>query len=126
MIRKLVSLAVCLLAAAVLFCLPAAAAGGSGIYGTVQGQSAVLYLRSGDAAAAYSCLVGNTAAQAGQAQPLSAQQDPVHTVILLDNSLSIPKSPNPSQNESMQLSTCKSDLKFPVLYIHANVLFPLK
>lgn len=95
MIRKLVSLAVCLLAAAVLFCLPAAAAGGNGIYGTVQGQSAVLYLRSGDAAAAYSCLVGNTTAQAGQAQPLSAQQEPVHTVILLDNSLSIPQSQRP-------------------------------
>ena len=40
-------------AAAWVFGLPALAAGGAGVYGTVQGQDAVLYLRSGSAAAAY-------------------------------------------------------------------------
>ena len=39
-------------AAAWVFGLPALAAGGAGVYGTVQGQDAVLYLRSGSADAA--------------------------------------------------------------------------
>ena len=46
-------------AAAWVFGLPALAAGGAGGYGTVQGQDAVLYLRSGSADAAYTCMVGN-------------------------------------------------------------------
>ena len=44
-------------AAAWVFGLPALAAGGAGVYGTVQGQDAVLYLRSGSADAAYTCMV---------------------------------------------------------------------
>ena len=58
-------------AAAWVFGLPALAAGGAGVYGTVQGQDAVLYLRSGSADAAYTCMVGNTPVTPAKATPLS-------------------------------------------------------
>lgn len=79
-------------AAAWVFGLPALAAGGAGVYGTVQGQDAVLYLRSGSADAAYTCMVGNTPVTPAQATPLSGLDTPAHTVILLDNSAAIPES----------------------------------
>lgn len=56
-------------AAAWVFGLPALAAGGAGVYGTVQGQDAVLYLRSGSADAAYTCMVGNTPVTPAKATP---------------------------------------------------------
>lgn len=79
-------------AAAWVFGLPALAAGGAGVYGTVQGQDAVLYLRSGSADAAYTCMVGNTPVAPAKATPLSGLDTPAHTVILLDNSTTIPES----------------------------------
>ena len=79
-------------AAAWVFGLPALAAGGAGVYGTVQGQDAVLYLRSGSADAAYTCMVGNTPVTPAKATPLSGLDTPAHTVILLDNSAAIPES----------------------------------
>lgn len=80
------------LAAAWVFGLPALAAGGVGVYGTVQGQDAVLYLRSGSADAAYTCMVGNTPVTPAPAAPLTTLDTPAHTVILLDNSTAIPES----------------------------------
>ena len=79
-------------AAAWGFGLPALAAGGAGVYGSVQGQDAVLYLRSGSADAAYTCMVGNTPVTPAKATPLSGLDTPAHTVILLDNSAAIPES----------------------------------
>ena len=79
-------------AAAWVFGLPALAAGGAGVYGSVQGQDAVLYLRSGSADAAYTCMVGNTPVTPAKATPLSGLDTPAHTVILLDNSAAIPES----------------------------------
>lgn len=63
-------------AAAWVFGLPALAAGGAGVYGTVQGQDAVLYLRSGSADAAYTCMVGNTPVTPAKATPLSGLGHP--------------------------------------------------
>lgn len=79
-------------AAAWVFGLPALAAGGAGVYGTVQGQDAVLYLRSGSADAAYTCMVGNTPVTPAKATPLSGLDTPARTVILLDNSAAISES----------------------------------
>ena len=79
-------------AAAWVFGLPALAAGGAGVYGSVQGQDTVLYLRSGSADAAYTCMVGNTPVTPAKATPLSGLDTPAHTVILLDNSAAIPES----------------------------------
>ena len=79
-------------AAAWVFGLPALAAGGAGGYGTVQGQDAVLYLRSGSADAAYTCMVGNTPVTPAKATPLSGLDTPARTVILLDNSAAISES----------------------------------
>lgn len=79
-------------AAAWVFGLPALAAGGAGVYGTVQGQDAVLYLRSGSTDAAYTCMVGNTPVTPAKATPLSRLDTPAHTVILLDNSAAISES----------------------------------
>ena len=80
-------------AAAWVFGLPALAAGGAGVYGTVQGQDAVLYLRSGSADAAYTCMVGNTPVTPAKATPLSGLDTPARTVILLDNSAAISERP---------------------------------
>lgn len=79
-------------AAAWVFGLPALAAGGAGVYGTVQGEDAVLYLRSGSADAAYTCMVGNTPVTPAKATPLSGLDTPARTVILLDNSAAISES----------------------------------
>lgn len=79
-------------AAAWVFGLPALAAGGAGVYGTVQGQDAVLYLRSGSADARLHLHGGQHAGHARQGTPLSGLDTPAHTVILLDNSAAIPES----------------------------------
>lgn len=65
------------------------AAANSVVWATVNEQSAVLYLpQSGDVT---ECLVGSVKCTGIQAKALSELEKPVHTLILLDNSLSIPK-----------------------------------
>lgn len=74
------------------FCLPALAALNGAAWATVTGQQAVLYLQGADQNAALQCQVGNTPVEVQQTRPLSELELPRQTVILLDNSLSIPQS----------------------------------
>ena len=64
-------------------------AGSNAVWAAVTEQSAVLYLpQSGEVT---ECLAGSAKCTGIQTKAISELEHPVHTLILLDNSLSIPK-----------------------------------
>ena len=76
-------------------CLPAEAAGEGSAWGTVDGQQAVVYLLDAGGTDGITCQLGNLPLDVGTAEPVSALEAPFDTVILLDNSLSIPSGQRP-------------------------------
>lgn len=71
-------------------CLPSHADDAGAAWGTVQGQQAVVYLRGAQADNEVSCQIGNVPVDTEGICPISELDVPMQTIILLDNSLSIP------------------------------------
>lgn len=77
-----------------LLCLllsTAAAEAGKVFWGTVEGTKAIVYVQDPGEIASLSAQVGTVESPTVNQTPLSAVANPVDTVILVDNSLSIPK-----------------------------------
>lgn len=86
----LVGLILCLTAV-----LPALAAGQGAAWATVQGQQALVYLQGAAPDAEFTCQIGSTPVTPAQVQQIQSLTTPVHTVILVDNSVSIPSAQRP-------------------------------
>lgn len=86
----LIGFILCLAAA-----MPVLAAGQGAAWATVQGQQALVYLQGADPDAQLTCQIGSTAVTPAQVQQIQALATPVHTVILVDNSVSISSSLRP-------------------------------
>ncbi len=89
-----------------VFCLatlvPVWAAGTGAVWATVQGQQAVVYLQGADPAAEFACQIGSTPVTPATVQPIDALDTPIHTVILVDNSVSIPSAERPLVQEILE------------------------
>ena len=87
--KKLIRRMLCIGIAAWLLCIQAAAAG-SAVWGSIQGQTAILYLAGASAEDNLNCQVGSTPAEIASKTKVNTLDAPMETIILLDNSFSIP------------------------------------
>ena len=86
----LVGLIFCLMAA-----MPVLAENQGSVWAAVQEQQALVYLQGAAPDADFTCQIGNIPVTPAQVQQISSLATPVHTVILVDNSISIPSSQRP-------------------------------
>lgn len=86
----LVGLIFCMMAAVPVWAVNQGAA-----WATVQEQQARVYLQGAAPDAEFTCQIGNVPVAPAQVQQIQSLAAPVHTVILVDNSLSIPSSQRP-------------------------------
>lgn len=91
--KRICSRVLVLLLAAALLCGSALAAE-QAAWGSIQGETAVLYL-PGTEGEDFSCQVGSAWAEVASAAPVSSLESPVETIVLLDNSLSITQDQQP-------------------------------
>ncbi len=99
--KQLLSGLVCLVLCLVLV-LPATAATPGAAWATVQDQQAIVYLRGANATDPTECQIGSTPVTPARIQAISALETPVHTVMVVDNSISIPKSERPLVKEILE------------------------
>lgn len=82
-----------------IFCLmvamPVLAENQGSAWSAVQGQQALVYLQGAAPDAEFTCQLSNMLVTPVQVQPIRSLATPVHTVILVDNSISIPSSQRP-------------------------------
>lgn len=86
----LVGLLFCVIAA-----VPVLAENQGAAWATVQGRQALVYLRGAAPDAEFTCQIGNVPVTPAQVQQIQSLAAPVHTTILVDNSISIPSSQRP-------------------------------
>lgn len=96
------------------------------VWAAVKEQKAVLYLPQ-EAQKVTECLVGSVRSSGIQTKEISKLEHPVHTLVLLDNSLSIPKDSretiskilqnligNRMQGELYTIATISDDIRYPL------------
>lgn len=93
----LASLVLCLMAA-----MPVLAVSQGAAWTTVRGQQVLVYLQGTSPDADFTCQIGSTLAVPTQVQQIQELETPVHTVILVDNSVSIPSSQRPLVQEILE------------------------
>lgn len=93
----LASLVLCLMAV-----VPVLAVSQGAAWITVQGQQALVYLQGIGLDADLTCQIGSTLITPAQVQQIQELETPVHTVILVDNSVSIPSSQRPLVQEILE------------------------
>lgn len=72
-----------------LLCVPISAEGENAVWGTIQDQTAVLYLLNANEMDEVVCQIGNTLTETSEIRKITDLETPIHTIIVLDNSLSI-------------------------------------
>lgn len=86
----LAGLILCLMAV-----VPVLATGQGAAWATIRNQQALVYLQGAGPDDVFTCQIGNAPIMPTQVQQIQELETPVHTVILVDNSLSIPSSQRP-------------------------------
>lgn len=97
LLSGLIGLIFCLLAAA-----PVPAAEPGAAWAAAEGQQALVYLQGADPDADFACQIGSTPVVPAQTQEIASLDTPIHTVILVDNSVSIPSSQRPLIREILE------------------------
>lgn len=93
----LASLVLCLMVV-----IPVLAVSQGAAWTTVQGQQVLVYLQGIGLDADFTCQIGSTLVTPTQVQQIQELETPVHTVILVDNSVSIPSSQRPLVQEILE------------------------